>query len=176
MIEEQIANAITQEAQGIKIRIKEEKPLNRIRLLLRLKPKTEHQFVFKPIVLGNLIRISKILEEIDEVKENDINSGNDLLRLYHKYVSGHGEQIIDIVAIALTNTKKLPKESLKDLIRWNVDNIELLQLVRIISEQLSVQPFITTIISMKGMSLMKKEELIASGELSEIAPNTSDSV
>ena len=171
-----IADAMIQEPKGLRIAIKEDN-LNFIQKRfdkLFKKPERTHVFVLKPLVLGTLIRISKTLADIEEVNRDDFKSGLALTKAFNIYMSGKGEQIIDIIALALTNTEKYPSQSLINLIKWNVSNEELYQLIEIIVSQINVSPFMNSIIFIKGMSLISPGGIIASGESAEDFKNISE--
>lgn len=131
---------------------------------LGILPKSKHLIV-NPIVMGSLIKISRILLEIeyvDKVKQDD------LFDVSIDAMATHTERILDVIVLAIHNSKPAPKPGLKRFLRKNMTPIEMLQILALVIKQMQVSPFVSSIISIKGMSLIEKpEEKIASGASSE---------
>ena len=100
---------------------------------------------------GTLIRISKILHDIGEVEnvENYIAEGIESL---HK----HANKMINVIALALTDSKTKPTFMLKYYIKWNLTTVELFQLLHIVVKQMRITEYLQSIILVKGMNQMTK--------------------
>ena len=116
-----------------------------------------------PIVMGNLIRISKLLVDIDMT----IYDMNNLLESNYKAISQYGDSVVKIVAIAVHNGRSEPPKSLEHFIRDNFSSQELLAVLGIVVKQMNVSSFMSSIISLKGFSVLE------SGRKSEMSPASS---
>lgn len=120
----------------------------------------------RPITLGNLVRISRLLLEMDT---RDIDMGN-ILEANYKLIADHGLQLARMIALAVHNQRSEPPDRLVHFIRDHFSARELAQAAGIVLKQMDLQSFMTTIISVKKMTVMSPKEqgrLIASGEQSE---------
>lgn len=125
--------------------------------------KAKRIFVLKPATLGTMIRISKLVLKIDGNTYRD----KTLLEGSYSAFEQHGHDLAQIVALALNNRKEEPSNKLIDFILNNLTGKELLSVCKLVLQQLDVASFMSTIISVRGMSLLNTEEIIASGEQSE---------
>lgn len=118
-----------------------------------IRPK-KRIFTIRPIVLGNLIRISKILLSIDMNVFNEAN----LLESNYKMMELHADDLVKIVAIGIQNTKAEPSARLIDLIKTQFSAVEFWNIVLLIRSQMHVQHFMNTIISVRGLNVLDKKE------------------
>ncbi|MEZ2446126.1 hypothetical protein AB6805_30635 [Chitinophaga sp. RCC_12] len=118
-------------------------------------------FNIRPTTLGNMIRISKLLLSINV--DSYRQSGSPLDASYQVY-DAHGRVLAEVIATAISNSKRGPTNKLVDFIQDNLSAAELLSLVSIVLKKLDVMNFMTTIISIRGMSLLNPGGTIASGE------------
>jgi len=121
--------------------------LHRIGLL-----KTKRTFVIKPIRLGTLVRISKILLSID----GEIETKESVLSASVKRMAAHAEQFAEIAALAVTNDEKPPSRRQIRFLLHNLSVRELLTLIQLVIRQMDVSNFLLCIVSVKGMSLMSE--------------------
>lgn len=135
------------------------------------KTTVKKDFQLKPLCIGSLVRISKITLEIDP---DLVSKGMSMLDMAYVSANAHGRNLARIVAIALTNSRQDPPESLVDLIESNVTSQQLLQIYMEIIKQMDVTPFMTSIVSIRGINLLERKtnpveqrSQIASGEQSE---------
>jgi len=126
-------------------------------------PKSK-KFVIRPLVMGTLIRVSKIMVDMKFTEkvssENFTTQGMEMM-------AGHTNELIDIIALAIENRESRPNKRLTKLIRKNATPQEIVELINVVVSQMDVGNFMKSIISIKGVSLLQKEEIIASGQLSE---------
>lgn len=115
-------------------------------------------FFVRPPVLGILVKISGILENI-KIEEKDVEKQP--FEFGIKYLNSNKDDMLKIVGYALHGKKGEPAKSLLKFIDENLTSQELLMLVTAILSLLNVKDFSTSIISAQGMSLMKNKELIA---------------
>lgn len=146
-----------------KVRIKEASPSLFSRFLAFLKIRSlEREFAINPLVMGSLIRVSKICLDIDI----DIHSAN-LQEANYQALVKHGKSMAQIVAIAFTNTEKEPSPRLVSYLIRNLTSSELRSICTTVVNQMDVKSFMISIISIKGMSLLKPGGTIAHGAPSE---------
>lgn len=130
--------------------------VGRIERLLQswgIKPK-QRVFELTPITLGNMIRISKLLLRIDEKildKENLLDSNYQIL-------SDHGEKLAEIIAIAISNNKIGPSESLIKLVKEEFTPKIMLRTFAEIIMQMNVKDFMHSIILVRGFNVLEKKE------------------
>ena len=148
--------------QPVKITIRVDNPTWKHKLRLVQRSQT---FILKPLVCGTILRISKVIESM----ELDKNGFDDkiLMDVGVDQVVKNMNKMIEVVALAMTNTESGPSNSLRRYLLENARPSEIFTIIKIIIKQMNVMDFMTSIILIKGMSLFKKEEIIASGEQSE---------
>ena len=152
-VKEKVVSAINEEPLKIEISRKNYRLLDF--LMFRRKKMT---FIVRPPVLGVLVKISGILENI-KIEEKDIEKQP--FEFGIKYLNRNKDDMLRIVGYALHGKKGEPVKSLSKFIDENLDSQELLILVTAILSLLNVKDFSTSIILTQGMSLMKNKELIA---------------
>ena len=152
-VKEKVVSAINEEPLKIEISRKKYRLLDV--LFLRRKKRV---FFVRPPVLGILVKISGILENI-KIEEKDVEKQP--FEFGIKYLNSNKDDMLKIVGYALHGKKGEPAKSLLKFIDENLTSQELLMLVTAILSLLNVKDFSTSIISAQGMSLMKSKELIA---------------
>jgi hypothetical protein len=110
-------------------------------------------FEFTPITTGNLIRISRILLRIDP----DIMDAKRLLESTYKALATHGDDICEVVAIAIANSKAGPSKSLVSLVRDEFTPKELLSVLSLTLNRMNVSDFVNSIILMRGLNVLESE-------------------
>lgn len=118
-------------------------------------PKT-YRFVLYPIYLGTLTQISKIMVDMNfaqtVTQENFQEVGIETM-------AKHTEDLLDIVSIAIHNKEGKPNKKIKKILKRNTTPTELLALLTYVVTQMDVSGFMKSIISVKGMSLIKTGEI-----------------
>ena len=117
-----------------------------------IRPKV-YKFVLYPIYLGTLERISQIMVDMEfaekVTKENFQEVGIETM-------ATHTDDLLDIVSIAIYNTEGKPNKRIKMILKRYTTPTELLALLTYVVAQMDVQGFMKSIISVKGMSLIKE--------------------
>lgn len=170
-----VSDAIIQEPVILDVDVK---PQSRFFAFLQEKgliPKVR-TMVIHPITMGNLMRISKLLVDIDM----NIFDFKNLLESNYQAMAKYGDHVVNVVAIAVHNKKTNPPAELAEFIRYNFTSQELFTVLGLVARQMNVTGFMSSIISIKGMSLLemsreKQGEIIAPGASLEELQNTSDS-
>ncbi len=126
-------------------------------------------FTLRPITLGNLMRISRILLEIDIKKILD--SGVNFLEGSYQAMDQHSEKLAEVVAISITNRKDKPSRRLIEFICNNFTSTELVGVISIVIKQMNVSGFMTSIISIRGLTILEPAgEVNPEEQGSRIAP------
>lgn len=155
-IEIKAAAAITGETKKVTIRV------NNLRWWHRLKlvPIARTYYV-RPLSMGSLMRVSKLLLEIGY----DIDAAdpwNEGLKAAHQ-----AHKMAFVCAIALSNGRENPS---RKMVNWLLNNLtpkELLGVLGVVVRQMDMKSFISSIISVRGMSLLNQGSQIAPGDLLE---------
>ena len=114
----------------------------------------------KPATLGTMIRISKLLLEIEI---ESLKTNTSALDANYKLYDQHGEHLAQVVAIAIQNNKEQPDKKLVRFLQNNLTGKELFSITQVVVKQLDVLSFMSTIISIRGVSLLNPGGTIASG-------------
>jgi len=140
-----------------------------------LRPK-KRRLVIDPIVLGTLIRISKLLLsiEIKGISRDKMLEGN------YRLATDHGDKLALIIATAIHNKESEVPASLVKFIEWNFSSSELLKVLLLVIRQMDITNFMTTIISARGLNVLEieprqngKSEVSPVDQGRSIAPGTS---
>lgn len=114
-------------------------------------------FTLRPIYLGTLIKISKILLSLDlKLPETDAgNSGGKLLEANYQAIEKHGESLAIIVAYAIRNTNRRVDRRLVRFILQNFTSKELMGVLSLVLKQMNLTSFMTSIISVRGLNVLE---------------------
>ncbi len=159
----QTAETLTQEPIVVKFPV-----TTRRKWLPWIKHTVEKTFEVRPLTLGSIIRISKLLLDISP-ELFSVNAG--LVNVAHQVSSKHGRMLAEVTAIAFTNTEEPPSKGLIDQIEYNVTPVDLLRIFNVVLQQMDISNFMSSIISIRGINLLKEmnpteqgSPKIASGE------------
>jgi hypothetical protein len=147
-VKQEAVDALLQEGIDFFIDVNRPGPLRRIGIL----PKS-YKFVLYPIYLGTLQRISKIMVDMEFA---DKVSQENFQEMGIETMAKHTEDLINIVAIAIHNKEGKPNKRIKKILKRHTTPTELLGLVSYVMMQMDVSGFMKSIISVKGMSLIKQ--------------------
>jgi len=119
---------------------------------------TSKKFILKPLVLGTLQRISAKLVGIGcELKSEDMWEES------LKSSATNSKEMAEIIALAIWNRKQLPPKSLVEFIYYNLSSAELFNILMVVIKQMNVKDFMTSIMSVRGLSLLNRGSQIAPG-------------
>ncbi|MBU7577197.1 MAG: hypothetical protein KAF40_03970 [Flavihumibacter sp.] len=128
------------------------------------------EFEIRPLTLGSLIRISRIILSIDP----EIFNKERILEALYGAADKHGTELARVVAIAFTNSRREPADSLISFIQESITTPQLKEVLGVIILQMDVRSFMSSIVSIRGMNLLTMKtnpvdqgSQIASGALSE---------
>jgi len=128
----------------------------------------ERKFVIFPIKMGTLLKISKILLDLDTdelvgVMKNEDKEIN-LLDLGAKNIIENKDKMIKMIAYGIVNSEKEPSKNLIKFLNENLTAKEGLKLMTLIVQQMDVNPFLASLVSIKGMNLLQTKKKATPGE------------
>jgi len=134
---------------------------------LNLTP-SERKFVIYPIKMGTLLKISQILldlntDELVGAMKNEDKEIN-LLDLGAKNIIENKDKLIKMIAYGIVNREKEPPKSLIKFLNENLTAKEGLKLMTVIVQQMDVNPFLASLVSIKGMNLLQTKKETTPGE------------
>lgn len=119
------------------------------------QPKTKI-FEVKRATLGTLINFSNALVDIEQPTEQ-----TQTIQGIIGLICNNGAQAVKAIAILLENTHTNPTLSIQDFISENFTPEDYKTVLTFLIEHNKIEDFMISIIFLKGMSLMKTEEIIA---------------
>jgi len=129
---------------------------------------SERKFVIYPIKMGTLLKISKILLDLDtdELVGAMKNEGKEinLLDLGAKNIIENKDKMIKMIAYGIVNSEKEPSKRLIKFLNENLTAKEGLKLMTVIVQQMDVNPFLASLVSIKGMNLLQTKKKVTPGE------------
>lgn len=148
---ENVANTITDEPVELAVDII---PQGKIHAILQRIGVISKKKVFRlrQITIGNLIRISRIVLSVDTI---DFGNEDQILSSAVDSIAKSGDKVAELVAVAIHNKRSAPPKSLIDFVKANFTASELKAVVGIILKQMNVQDFIISIVSVKGIQILK---------------------
>jgi len=160
------ADTLLQEPVVLEVDITAKKPLHSFLQKIGWMP-IKRRLVINPITLGNLVRISKILLEMDLAGRVDIKN---ILESNFKLIVENGDRMATVIAIAVHNDRSEPPAALVRFIKTHFTSRETYAAVTVVLKMMDLKSFMNTIISVKGMTVMSPQDQgrsIASGQPSE---------
>jgi len=129
---------------------------------------SERKFVIYPIKMGTLLKISEILLDLntDELvgAMKDENKEINLLDLGAKNIIENKDKLIKMIAYGIVNSEREPPQSLIRFLNENLTAKEGLKLMTLIVQQMDVNPFLASLVSIKGMNLLQTKKKVTPGE------------
>jgi len=128
----------------------------------------ERKFVIFPIKMGTLLKISKILLDLDTdelvgAMKNE-NKEINLLDLGAKNIIENKDKWIKMIAYGIINSEKEPSKNLIRFLNENLTTKEGLKLMTVVVQQMDVNPFLASLVSIKGMNLLQTRKKATPGE------------
>ena len=129
---------------------------------------SKRKFVIYPIKMGTLLKISKILLDLDtdelvgamKSEGKEIN----LLDLGAKNIIENKDKLIKMIAYGIVNSEKEPSKNLIRFLNENLTAKEGFRLMTVIVQQMDVNPFLASLVSIKGMNLLQTKKKATPGE------------
>ena len=162
-IRQDAIDSILEKGVDFTITIQNKGILNKLNLI-----PTERKFVIYPIKMGTLLKISKILLDLDtdelvgamKNEDKEIN----LLDLGAKNIIENKDKLIKMIAYGIVNSEREPPKSLIRFLNENLTAKEGLKLMTLIVQQMDVNPFLASLVSIKGMNLLQTKKKATPGE------------
>ncbi|MFA7218074.1 MAG: hypothetical protein WC057_05685 [Dehalococcoidales bacterium] len=154
-------DSVLEKGVDFTIKVQKQNILHKLHIL-----PTERQFVIYPLNMGTVLKISEILFDIntDELDEPLNNPDKEKDKQFNFLEAGvnqiieNKDKVIKIIAYGITNSKKEPSRQLVNFLDNNLNAKEGLKLVTLIVQQMNVSPFLASLVSLKGMNLMKMKK------------------
>jgi hypothetical protein len=129
---------------------------------------SERKFVIYPIKMGTLLKISEILldlntDELVGAMKNEVKEIN-LLDLGAKNVIENKDKLIKMIAYGIVNREREPSKKLIKFLNENLTAKEGLKLMTVIVQQMDINPFLASLVSIKGMNLLQTRKETTPGE------------
>lgn len=168
MIEEKVLDTLLDTPVKVEIDMLPKHIFHKLLQTLKIRPK-KVVFEIRGATLRTMLRISKLLLS---VKTKQLKSESDLLNFSYDSILSNTETLAKVIATAIHNKKSEVPKNLVDIILDNMTAKEVSFISDLVIEKLNVIAFISTISSIRGITLMEMSpkgsgEIIASGELSE---------
>jgi len=128
----------------------------------------EKKFVIYPIKMGTLLKISKILldlntdELVGAMKKNDKEIN--FMDLGAKNIVENKDKLIKMIAYGIVNSEKEPSKKLIRFLNENLTTKEGLKLMTLVIQQMDVSPFLASLVSIRGMNLLQIKKKETPGE------------
>lgn len=154
-------DSVLEKGVDFTIKVQKQNILHKLHIL-----PTERQFVVYPLNMGTVLKISEILFDLntDELDEPLNNPDKEKDKQFNFLEAGvnqiieNKDKVIKIIAYGITNSKKEPSRQLINFLDNNLNAKEGLKLVTLIVQQMNVSPFLASLVSLKGMNLMKMKK------------------
>jgi len=162
-IRQNAVNSILEKGVDFKITVQNKNILHKLNLI-----PAERKFIIYPIKMGTLLKISKILLDLDtdelvgamKNEDKEIN----LLDLGAKNIIENKDKMIKMIAYGIVNSEKEPSKRLIRFLNENLTAKEGLKLMTVIVQQMDVSPFLASLVSIKGMNLLQTKKKETPGE------------
>jgi len=126
----------------------------------------KRKFVIYPIRMGTLLKISKILLDLDTkellgvMKDEGNNKGKEvnILDLGAKNIVENKDKLIKMIAYGIVNSEKEPSRRLIKFLNENLTAKEGLKVLTLVIQQMDVSPFLASLASLKGMNLLANKK------------------
>lgn len=162
-IRQDAIDSILEKGVDFTITIQNKNILNKLNLI-----PPERKFVIYPIKMGTLLKISKILLDLntDELVGAMKSEGKEIniLDLGAKNIVENKDKLIKMIAYGIVNSEKEPSKRLIRFLNENLTAKEGLKLMTLIVQQMDVNPFLASLVSIKGMNLLQTKKKETPGE------------
>jgi hypothetical protein len=157
-IREEMVGALLQESTGFWVHVNRKGLLHKLKVL----PKSRRYFI-RPAVLATMLKISRELLKVKLGDDFDFIKSN-TIPVAAKAIEDNVDILARILALAIENGGKEPGIGLESYLKKNLSSSEMFQLLSLIIQKIDIMGFMSSIIAIKGVSLINPEEKIASGE------------
>jgi hypothetical protein len=166
----QVADTLTEEPIELTVDVPSKKWWQRLLVRVGLRAR-KRVFQLRPLNIGNLARISKLLLAINLKSDTpDLQT-----RIYHA-MNDHSEHIEEIIAIALKNGTERPTEKEIKFVRDNFSARETRYTFGLVLQQMNVQDFMLTIVSLRGANILEiRNASVKSASNGEASPQNQGS-
>lgn len=117
---------------------------------------SEKKFIIYPIVYGTLLKISKLLKEIDSKSLENLKAKDNIILKGIDSIIENKDRIMKIIAYAIENRDREPPKRLVKFLNRNLTAKEGLQILILVTKQMGIDFFFASIISLKGINPLGK--------------------
>lgn len=110
-------------------------------------------YQLRPLTLGTLIRISRILLGINMA----LPDRDRILEVNYETIDKHGEKLAKIIALAIRNNRQEADKGLIRFILQNFSSKEMFGVLGLVVQQMDLTSFMSSIISIKGMNVLAEK-------------------
>lgn len=163
---QQVADVITEKPDTLTYQVTPRNWLHKKLMAANWMPK-QKKYQLTHFKVGNMYRVSKALLK---VPSSFLLFGSDThVKELHTLVANHIDDIAYVVAVAITNNKNEPPQSLIDEIKWQFDVDQLLGFCTYLAKRGDVSSFLNSIVSIRGLDILSQTSPKEAGEI--IAPS-----
>jgi hypothetical protein len=159
---ENVASAITEETINFDVDVRADEEAGFIKKLLRKNKATKRFFVIRPLTMGTAMRISRLMMRVKPGRF-DYNGLMDEM-------GKSNDKMAEILALAVTNKKKLPSPKMIEFFLFNVTAGEMQALCSMVIKQMGVEAFLNTIVLMRGINALEISKKEAEEPKEETSP------
>ena len=117
-------------------------------------------FTIRPIYLGTLVRISKLLLSIEfnlpDGSKDPLKAGQ-LLDTNYQAILQHSHTLASIVALAIQNNDKEPDRQLVAFVLRYFTTQEMMGVLGLVLKQMDLSSFMSSIISVRGLNVLENQ-------------------
>ena len=161
-IEARALGAILEEGVDFTVTVNRPGILHRVRILPKARV-----FSIRPLVLGTLVRVSKILSGMDVISLDGACSEAGAFSAAIDGMNRNMDGLVDVLATAIHNRESNPPASLRRFLRANLTPKEATQLLGIALGQMGVSDFLGFMASVNALSVTGAKTTVISGNQSE---------
>lgn len=150
---QQVSDTTLEQPVTITVDVEPQGALHKILQKWGVLPK-KRVFVIKPIYLGTLVRVSKLILSLG-IKLPDKNSDTaSLMEANYQAIADHSYTMAEIVALAIQNNRQSPDPKLIAFVMNNFTAREMMTVLTVVLRQMDLKNFMSSIISVRGLNVL----------------------
>lgn len=154
-VKQDIVDTILEEGVDFAISVSYPNLLHKLKIL----PMTK-KFIIYPFRLGKLMRVAKILAEIDPEQlemMRDKEEKSSLQKWLHIIVDNK-DRLVEVIALALSGRRTKPSNSLIKFLNNNLTSKELFKILILVIRQMDITSFLASMVSVAGLDLIETQK------------------
>ena len=158
-----IDEMILEEGTEFEITVAKKNILHKLHLL-----PAKRKFKIYPIKLGTLLKISKILLDMDMESLEKLQKSEDVLGDILENIVKNKDKIVKIIAYAIINRNKEPSKRFIKFLDENLSAKEASKLLSLVISKMDVRDFLAMTVQSKGINLLKTKKKPSGGSSEEV--------